>query len=101
MRRQERLEFGHELTGRTGGEVSFDPKQQRLKQLLLESPAPLGDASLAGDVAERLAAVQREGLTEQRPRLTGIRSGLVHQCVEPLAVELEVPGAQRVPGGLA
>ena len=48
VRRHQRLELGHELAGRTRGKVGVDAQQQRLKLLLLERTAPLGDASLAG-----------------------------------------------------
>ena len=60
--RHERLELGDELAGGPGRKVRFDAEQHRLKPFLFEPAAPLGDAPLAGDVAQRLAADQAERL---------------------------------------
>ena len=60
--RDQPLELGDQLARRAGREVGVDPQHDRLQALLLERPAPLRDASLAGHVAERFAAEQRQRL---------------------------------------
>jgi hypothetical protein len=101
MQRHQRFELCNELSVRTRGEIGLDPQHQRLRASLLQRPAPVGEASLCRDVAQRFPPDQTESLAEQLPSLTRVRSSPLHERVEPRTVELDPIGAQRIPGRLA
>ena len=94
----ESLELCHELASCTRGELGVKAQLHRLQALLLERATPLRDAALGGHVAKRIAAVEREGFAQQRPRPRWFGSGLLDELVESPHVDLEAPRLERVPG---
>jgi hypothetical protein len=99
-------EFGEQAAGRTavpGGESRAGPGQYGVEVLPRPGDAgPLGPA--AGQVGQRLARWQVQGLAQQRsPLVVGVSrvAGLADQAAEPVQVDLVGVDVEEVPTGPA
>jgi hypothetical protein len=92
----EPFQLADQLSSGAGGEHRLVAQDHRLKSLLLQRAAPLRDAALGGDIAQRLTAEQLQGLPQQRRCLIGVVARLLDQRIEPPDVQLEAIGCQRV-----
>ncbi len=92
---------GLELAGQPGGaaalEVGVDPGLQGGDALLVEPGDGGAGERRVGDVGQRRAAPQREGVAQERGGALGRRRpGLAHEVLEPGQVELRALDAQQV-----